>query len=194
MFTKLFQKNMVQCVWSFCLIALLLVVPGCYGPKETAQQDKQVQLAQTAAQPQVIPASITCGKCGMYPAKYPQWQTQVVFKDGSMTPFDGCKCLFGFLLNMSQYDNAHSTDDVAVVWVKDFNSGEWLEAEGAYFVVGSSEMGPMGKELIPFGKKSEATRFQEKNGGTLVMYSAIDMEVLRPLMGGMKMKGSGHMM
>jgi len=146
-----------------------------------------------SSEPQEIPGDVSCGKCGMFPAKYPQWQSQIVFNDGTMTPFDGCKCMFGFMSNMGKYDPAHQSDDIANIWVKDFNTGAWLDAKKAHYVVGSDVMGPMGKELIPFADAASARNFQGKNGGQLAEYDAIGMETLKPLMGGMKMKMNGGM-
>ena len=149
------------------------------------------------ADPQIIPEELSCGKCAMFPASYPQWQSQVIFKDGTMSAFDGCKCMFGFIHNMSQFDTVHTRDDIAKIWVRDFNSGEWVDATAAKFVIGSSVMGPMGKELIPFKEQDAAAKFQQKNGGQLAGYDAITMETLKPLMGKMHMKGKmkmeGHM-
>ena len=106
-----------------------------------------------------------------------------------MTPFDGCKCLFNFMFSMEQYDKSHSAEDIKVVFVKDFNTGEWLNAEGAHFVVGSDMMGPMGKELIPFADQAAAMKFHKEHGGSMMTYAEITPEVMKSLMGGMK----GHM-
>jgi hypothetical protein len=59
-----------------------------------------------------------------------------------MTPFDGCKCMFNFLMAVKKFDKTHSLEDVQVVWVKDFNSGAWINAVDAHDVVGSDMMGP----------------------------------------------------
>jgi copper chaperone NosL len=146
-------------------------------------------------QPMVIPDDAPCGKCGMYPARYPQWQSQIIFKDGSMTPFDGCKCMFNFLFAMEKYDKMHANDDVEVAWVKDFNTGEWLNAKDAHYVVGSKVMGPMGKELIPFADSAAAAKFHQEQGGSIMMYSDINPDVMKTLgMGGMQMeKGAKDM-
>lgn len=139
--------------------------------------------------PQEITENLSCGKCGMFPAKYPKWQTQVVFTDGAMAPFDGCKCMFGFLFKMNQFDQQHTAGDVASIWVREFNSGDWIDAKEAHYVIGSDEMGPMGKELIPFSNIATAETFQKEHGGNVAMYDSISMETLKPLMGKMNMKG-----
>lgn len=165
------------------MVVLMLVglVSACVAGQKTPEMTRAGGVA-----PQEIGADVSCGKCGMFPAKYPQWQAQVVFADGNMTPFDGCKCMFGFLFDMGKYDTTHAREDVAAVLVKDFNRGEWFNAEAAYFVVGSNVMGPMGKELIPFEDQAAAMSFHEANGGSIERYETINMATLKPLMGGMK--------
>ncbi|MDH3329227.1 MAG: nitrous oxide reductase accessory protein NosL [Desulfobulbaceae bacterium] len=165
----------IKCItFAACLTITLLFYQGA-----TATQDV----------PQVIADDLVCGKCGMYPARYPQWQTQIIFNDGSMSAFDGSKCMFGFMNNMNEYDKVHTKDDIAKIWVRDFNSSEWLDAKSAHFVVGSDVMGPMGKELIPFQEQSAAESFQQEHGGQLAAFDSINMETLKPLMGKMQMQG-----
>lgn len=179
------------------LVLLLAVGLGCAATeKKAADQATTAVSGQVAVQGAMeIPTDVSCGKCGMFPAKYPRWQSQIVFKDGSMTPFDGCKCMFNFLLAMEEFDKTHSADDVQVVWVKDFDSGAWINGVDAHYVVGSAMMGPMGKELIPFADSGVAMKFHQEQGGAMMKYSEITPEVLKGLgMGGMKMKhGTKHM-
>ena len=180
----MFTRNLSQTPKLFLLVTVLLFIA-------------MVSISQGSKDPATAPQEITenasCGKCGMFPARYQQWQTQIVFNDGTMTPFDGCKCMFGFLLN----DKEHASGDVAAVWVREFNSGDWINAQKAHYVIGSDKMGPMGKELIPFADSTAAESFQKEHGGQIALYAAISMETLKPLMGEMHMKGKmkkkGHM-
>jgi copper chaperone NosL len=175
-------------------ISLILVTGvGCAtSGNKTVEQSTATESAQTSTpQPMVIPQDVSCGKCGMYPAKYPRWQSQIIFKDGSMTPFDGCKCMFNFMSAMDNYDKAHSMDDVAAVLVKDFNTGKWINGADARFVVGSNMMGPMGKELIPFADQAAAMKLHNEQGGNMMGYAEITPEVLKSLMGDMKKHGHG---
>jgi len=145
---------------------------------------------QGVPSPKVIGPGMSCGVCMMYPAKFPKWQTEIIFADSTMVPFDGCKDMFKYLLDMGSYTSDHTSADVRAVWVKDFAGGEWIMAKNAVFVVGSDMMGPMGKELIPFADKAAAEKFQRQNGGAIMAYDDITMETIKPLgMGGMKMKG-----
>lgn len=168
------------------LIIGLLAAGSAFSTEQTLQATSQPVKAAASSAPQNIADTSSCGKCGMLPAKYPQWHSQIIFTDGSMIPFDGCKCMFGFLLEMAQYDKQHTRADVAAVWVKDFLSGEWLAADSANFVVGSDVMGPMGKELIPFAERLAAVKFQQEHGGSLELFDKITMATLQPL-------SKGHM-
>lgn len=180
----MFIRNLTHATMPIVLLSLLLSITMI----STSQGSQD-----PAAGPQEITADLACGKCAMFPAQYPQWQAQVVFNDGKMTPFDGGKCMFGFLFTMSESAQGHSTDDIAAVWVREFNTGDWIDGKGAHYVVGSDKMGPMGKELIPFGDAASAERFQKEHGGQIARYDAITMETLKPLMGKMHMKGKMDM-
>jgi len=175
-------KHVAEAV-KWITLAACLTLTLMYGQTSTATQ----------SEPQIIPDNVRCGKCGMFPARYPKWQSQIIFSDGSMTAFDGCKCMFGFMSDVGKYDAGHSKDDIARIWVRDFNSGDWLDAKSAHFVVGSDVMGPMGKELIPFQDQNAADAFQKEHGGQLAGFDAINMETLKSLMGKMNMQGEMKM-
>jgi copper chaperone NosL len=183
------RKKIFQLV-SLVIILSLSLAAGCAFPGSKTSGQAMAESSQTAVkQPMEISENATCGKCGMYPARYPRWQSQVIFNDDTMTPFDGCKCMFNFIFAMDKFDPKHSRNDIAVAWVKDFNTGNWLNAEDASYVVGSTMMGPMGKELIPFADQAAAMKFQAEQGGTMMKYEDINPEVMKTLgMGGMKMK------
>ncbi|MEN8135634.1 MAG: nitrous oxide reductase accessory protein NosL [Thermodesulfobacteriota bacterium] len=149
-------------------------------------------LANAADQPapMAIPDNLSCGVCGMYPAKFVKWQTQIIFTDGVMVPFDGSKDMFKYILNMAKYESKHTSNDIAAIWVKGFNSGKWLDGKTAVYVVGSKVMGPMGKELIPFNNGDAAKKFKAANEGMIKQFADISMGDIKKLgMGGMKMKG-----
>jgi copper chaperone NosL len=182
-------------VFSLAMLLILALAAGCATSNNKMSGQAAAESSQVAVkQPMEIPEGATCGKCGMYPARYPRWQSQIIFKDDTMTPFDGCKCMFNFIFAVDKYDKNHSRDDVVVAWVKDFNSGTWLNAEDAYYVVGSEMMGPMGKELIPFTDQASAMKFHQEQGGAMMKYEDITPEVMKTLgMGGMNMQHGSKM-
>ncbi|HSH12538.1 MAG TPA: nitrous oxide reductase accessory protein NosL, partial [Desulfurivibrionaceae bacterium] len=141
------------------LIIFLLLFASFTNLRQVAAADKP--------QPQSIAEKASCGVCGMYPARYPQWQTQIIFNDGTMVPFDGAKDMFKYLLNMVEYNKQRQRAEVAAIWVRDYADGGWLDGEAAFYVVGSTVMGPMGQELVPFATTEAAQKFQGNNGGTV---------------------------
>ena len=51
--------------------------------------------------------------------------------------------------------------------------GAWIEAEKAFYVVGSSKMGSMGeKEAVPFAKQEAAAQFAVQYGGEVLDFEA----------------------
>jgi len=189
------QKN-IQIFSLIIILSLSLsLAVGCTTSGSKTSGQAMAESSQAAVKhPMEIPENATCGKCGMYPARYPRWQSQIIFNDDTMTPFDGCKCMFNFIFAMDKFDQKHSPNDIAVAWVKDFNTGKWLNAEDASYVVGSNMMGPMGKELIPFADQAVAMKFQEEQGGIMMKYEDINPEVMKTLgMGGMKMEHGSKM-
>jgi len=162
------------------LLALFLLQPPWW-PTRAAQAED--------GQPPAITDNMQCGNCGMYPAKFPQWQCQIVMADGTAVAFDGMKCLCKYRFKLLS-DDAKQAGGIKTIWVKDYASGQWLHAEDATLVGGSAIMGPMGKELIPFAKPDEAAAFQAKNGGSSMAFTAITPDTLAALMGGM----NGHHM
>ncbi|MBU0480921.1 MAG: nitrous oxide reductase accessory protein NosL [Proteobacteria bacterium] len=173
------------------LTATLIFATACLQSGE----QKSAADASPAGAPMAIPADVSCGVCGMFPARYPEWQTQIIFTDNKMVPFDGGKDMFKYLLMMGKFDTVHTREDVSMIWVKDFISGSWFDGKKATYVAGSGQMGPMGKELIPFENPADAAKFQASNGGTIHTFSEVTMDLVSTLgMGGMKMKmGQGSM-
>ena len=115
--------------------------------------------------PDFVPKDAKCPVCGMFVAKFPDWNASIVYKDGTKIYFDGPKDLFKYYLDPKKYDPAKKRADIAFIGVKDYYSLKVIDGRRAYFVVGSKVYGPMGKELIPFAKKSDAEGFQIDHQG-----------------------------
>lgn len=135
-----------------------------------------------AQQGSAPPKNVKCPVCGMLVAKYPDWNSAISYRDGSSASFDGPKDLFTYYLNPSKYDPAKKRTDIAVVTVKDYYTLAPVDARKAYFVTGSNVLGPMGKELIPFEKKSDAEGFRmDHQGRRIVRFAEVTLEILKTL-------------
>jgi nitrous oxide reductase accessory protein NosL len=137
-----------------------------------------------SADPQPIKPSAKdkCPVCGMFVAKYPDFLVQVVFKDGKRAFFDGTKDMFKYYFNLTKYNPAKKTSDIAAVFVTDYYSLKPVDGFNAYYVGGSNVFGPMGKELIPFEKEAEAKEFMADHvGKTLLKIKEVTPEIIKAL-------------
>jgi copper chaperone NosL len=123
-----------------------------------------------------------CPVCGMFVAKYPDFVAQVIFKDGSYAVFDGAKDMFKYYLNLKKYTPGKRVEEIASIYVTDYYSLEPIDGLTAWYVVGSDVFGPMGKELVPFGKESDARGFMKDHmGKSLLRFKDIRIELIREL-------------
>src|SRR5450631_648702 len=100
-----------------------------------------------------------CPVCGMFVSKYPAWVATVTFKDSTTLFFDGPKDFFTYYLNMQKFTPARNHASISAISVNDYYSLKPVDARQASFVIGSDVFGPMGKELVPFGKATDAQAF-----------------------------------
>jgi len=121
-----------------------------------------------------VPKDAKCPVCGMFVAKFPRWVAEIELKDGKKLYFDGAKDMFKYILSQKP--------DSSKILVNDYYHQVAIDAKRAFFVVGSDELGPMGKELIPFKSESEAKTFlKEHNGKKVLSFSQINSEVIKGL-------------
>lgn len=132
-----------------------------------------------AAPPQRPGAQDRCATCGMFVAKYQEWVSIIVFKDGSQLFFDGPKDLFVCLFDLGRYRRGSSLADVATVYVTEYYSAELVDARQVLFVSGSDVLGPMGKELVPVRGHEQAATFRHDHGGQqLLVFDGTDLKPL----------------
>jgi len=112
-----------------------------------------------------------CPVCNMIPAKYPDFNAQIVMADQKRYHFCSSQCLFEFMQNPLK--NGASTDQMGDVWLHDQVSKRYIYGRNAYYVVGSKVHGPMGPEAIAFDLKSEAEGFAEANNGKVLKFGQV---------------------
>jgi nitrous oxide reductase accessory protein NosL len=79
---------------------------------------------------------------------------------------------------MKYYFN-NPKEKFTTILVSDFYTLKPLEAQKAYFVIGSNVYGPMGEELIPFKTKEDAEVFmQEHYGKKIIRFDEIKEDYL----------------
>jgi copper chaperone NosL len=123
-----------------------------------------------------------CPVCGMFVHKYPDFVAQILFKDGSSAFFDGAKDMFKYYLDIQKFDPKRRQADIDSVYVTDYYSLGLVDGLKAFYVLGSDVYGPMGRELIPFEKESEAKGFLKDHGGkSLLRFHDVNPMILRGL-------------
>jgi len=121
-----------------------------------------------------------CPVCGMFIAKYPDWISTILFKDGSHAFFDGPKDMFKYLLDLKRYNPSKAAGDIKAIRVLDYYAVAPIDAKKAWYVLGSDVFGPMGRELIPLGRESDAKVFMKDHKGTkMVRFSEVTVDVVK---------------
>ena len=101
-----------------------------------------------------------CPVCGMFLYKYPRWVSRIEYTDKNVS-FDGIK-------DMMKYYFEHK-QNIKEILVQDYYTQQTIDANKAYFVLGSDVYGPMGNELIAFDAKDAAKRFALDHRGKKIL-------------------------
>jgi len=105
----------------------------------------------------------------MFVAKYPDWVSAIVFKDGGTVFFDGAKDLFKYYFDLNRYNPGQDITNIASVYVTEYYNMTLIDARKSHYVIGSDVYGPMGRELVPFKNRPEAAEFLKDHRGQKVV-------------------------
>jgi copper chaperone NosL len=156
---------MKRAVIIFCLVVCVaaFAFAGERGPVAPSPKDK-------------------CPVCGMFVARYPDWIATVLFRDGSRAFFDGAKDMFKYYFDVKRYAPSKSPSDIASFRVIDYYALTPVDGRTAYYVMGSDVFGPMGKELIPFEKESDAKEFlKDHKGKGILRFTDVTQQTIKGL-------------
>jgi nitrous oxide reductase accessory protein NosL len=125
-----------------------------------------------------VPNDAKCPVCGMFVNKYPKWVAAINVNDHTHY-FDGVKDMMKFYLNPTKFEHNHKNSDISKMMVTDYYSLNAIDAKNAFYVIGSNIYGPMGEELIPFEKESQAKDFLNNHFGKKILkFEDIKEEIL----------------
>jgi copper chaperone NosL len=82
--------------------------------------------------------------------------------------------LFDDIGELFKYREAHASDEFQVMWVNDYQSEEWLEAEHAWYVESRELNTPMGWGIAAFREKSAAEAMQQDIGGEVLAWDDVE--------------------
>lgn len=131
------------------LFALLAAACGTAGPRE------------------IVAGVDQCQFCRMEISD-PKFATQVVLSTGKIQVFDSVECLAGFVAG-----NPEAA--IKSVWVADANSGQFIAAERAGYLIDGSLRGPMGR-AVAFATPADADDARQRYGGATVSWAALQAD------------------
>ncbi len=103
--------------------------------------------------------------------KYPKFNAKIILKSGKEVVFSCPKAMFDFYFRPFDYPEykVKEESDFKKLLVKDYLTGEWIDAKKAYYVFGSRLSGPKGDDLIPLKSKDHVNIYMLKYGGSRVL-------------------------
>lgn len=124
---------------------------------------------------QPAPDPTRCAQCGMRVADAPRWNAGLTAKDGRRRIFDTPACMLRFA-------RGSAGRGATSAWVRDYYGQKRVPAAGAFFVVGSDVLGPMGHDLVPVADRPAAERFlREHHGRRILRFAEVDRRQLETL-------------
>lgn len=127
----------------------------------------------------------TCPVCGRFVAPHPDWVAQIVYDDGVALFFDGAKDLFRFLLSPRRSCSDPELVPISGIFVTAHYDRAVIDAQSAFFVIGSDVLGPGGDELVAHESVSEAREFSRAHHGRrVVVFQTVTAELLDSILGG----------
>lgn len=121
-----------------------------------------------------VPQKSHCPVCGMFVDKFPKWATMMRLKSGKTYYFDGVKDMMKFYFDPKRFHQKKAA--IQEILVSDYYTLKAIDAQKAYYVLGSNIYGPMGEELIPFASKSSAKHFLDEHHGKKIVTFAMIQE------------------
>jgi nitrous oxide reductase accessory protein NosL len=117
-----------------------------------------------------------CPVCGMYPARYPRHHSQVKAVDGATIHFCSTQCLVTFKAEPARY--LKKPTKIKAAWVQVYPEGGWEYGGGLYYLVGSSIIGPMGPEALPFRQRQNAAKLAREKGGKVYRFPDLTPDIV----------------
>ena len=135
------------------LAALIMVVMGSCGSSANLEEPPDIRYGEDV-----------CDRCMMIinEAKY---AAAYVNPDGDVRRFDD---IGGMSAHIDE-----TPEEIAVLWVHDYDTEEWLKAEEAFYVGSEDLLTPMGFGIIAFGSRERAEEWASEQTGTMRTYSEL---------------------
>ncbi len=141
----------VQRMWKpLLLAAILMLLPACGG--------------KTHEPVAIHEETDKCDVCNMQ-IRDDGFASQLITEDGKAYKFDDIGC-------MHEWTVKNGTENVAIQFVRDYNTLEWVKLDDAWFAYDPSFQTPMAYGVLAFKDEASARRHVEEKGTGVVMDAA----------------------
>lgn len=124
---------------------------------------------------EVLLGEETCERCKMIISE-PRFSAQMVMVDGSVRKFDDTGCMLHYIV-----ENSVPDAQIAAVFVKSFDTNEWIHSANAFFVGSGEIMTPMSHGLVAMQGEEAARKLAAERKGTLIKdFAGASAWVMRP--------------
>lgn len=118
---------------------------------------------------EINPEIDVCEVCNMGIA-HEHFAAEIVVKDGDVLKFDDIGCMEEFL----QAESSKNEEAPAKKYVRDMETGEWVELEKAYHAYHPDFWTPMANGVVSFKNKDRAEKYVKDEGmGEVLDYQAL---------------------
>jgi nitrous oxide reductase accessory protein NosL len=107
----------------------------------------------------------SCRVCGMYIDEYVRTAAELVYKDGRKEHTCGMACMLRLV------EDAGGPSAFTSIRVHDWSSGEEVDAQSAYYVIGSNVIPDMLPNYIAFSTREAAEAFAGKEKGEIITFA-----------------------
>ena len=114
--------------------------------------------AKASDPPELTIGESTCSRCNMIISDE-RFASGMTFEDDDALLYDD----LGEMIVVIQTEDPHAD----YTWVHDYESKEWIDATGAWYVDSAKIMAPMGSGLAAFETQQAAEAFAASNAGTV---------------------------
>lgn len=125
--------------------------------------------ADAQSPPEILYGRDTCRECMMIvsEARYAAGYTDA---DGLPVAFDDVGCMVRFVNEKGRPPH--------VLWVADYNNGEWVRAASAWFVQSGDIATPMGSGIVAVSSESSARELAAERSGTILAFGKLNADTL----------------
>jgi copper chaperone NosL len=121
--------------------------------------------ASSSGPPEVNYGRDICSACGMIITE-PRFAT-------AYRPAEGTEKVFDDLGDMIIYGREHGELETAAMWVHDFETEAWVEAQAAFYVATASTATPMGHGILAFSESDRAERAAVELDGEVITWEVV---------------------